>query len=627
MLAVKRFLNLRRGRIDVRKEVKKQLRIQKRLQNDIYKKLQTLYRTQIKKVSHEYKINQSFEPTFFVRETTALTETVMRQHYKKVFTVVYNNNEETYDRARKQDEVFVFGRSVEFEGLIDNYFKTRTPYFSNVPNEVAKSIQNQIQEGRLNNLTLDQISRDITKTNRIGRSRSALIARTETHNAASFANHQYHKTAYKDLGIEMFKRWAATGDLRTRSAHLQANGQTVPMDDNFLVGGAEMGYAGDPKGGAKNVINCRCVILYVDSEELENVIEEEEVINASDFGETSFEEYEYHKNADWQGESAILTSIRQAAPVNVKTKRSRGAYYRDSERSITMSSSYDDAHTKVVWRHEYGHSIDNDKILKDRLVKASFVDEADALVINANRQMSVVASKEILKDRKVLTKKNNLAKKKMRKEVMDNPENTRIYRYKQEAYENLGLIKNSQGEFAALDKVLIEKRIRKYLEKTDGIFNTKFLDDLLGKEWSKNILKSLSDDITNPYYVERVLETVTNIKYNFATKNGNFIDDLMTLASRAKRGLQKNELLMFQDFIGSVTNNLVFSGHSASYYKKFPSLGTGITTAHGSEAFANYYALLGGKNSAYWRKILQLYVPETLKKFDDILKAIIDPID
>jgi len=627
MLAVKRFLNLKRGRINVRKEVNKQLRIQKRLQNDIFKKLQTLYRTQIKKASNQYKTTQDFEPVFFVRETTALTETVMRQHYKKVFSVVYNDNEETYDRGRKQEEVFVFGRSVEFEGLIDDYFRTRTPYFSNVPNQVAISIQNQIQEGRSNNLTLDQISRNITATNKIGRSRSALIARTETHNAASFANHQYHKTASKDYGIEMVKRWAATGDLRTRSAHSAANGQTVPMDDKFLVGGAEMEYAGDPAGGAKNVINCRCVIIYVEQEEAENIIEDDEVVNATDFGDTTVEEYEYHKNGDWQGESAILSSIRLAAPVDVKTKKSRGAFYRDSERSITMSSSYDDAHTKVVWRHEYGHALDNDKGLKDKLIKASFVSEADAIVINANRQMSVLASKQILNDRKVLSKKNNLAKKNMQKGAMERPQNAQFYRYKQETYENLGFVKNSQQEFVNLDKTLIENKIRNYLEKTDGLFNTKLLDDLLGKEWSKNILTKLGDNVTDTYYVDRVLETVTNIKYNYATKKGNFINDLMVLAGRGNKGIQKYELLMFQDFVGSVTNNLVFSGHRASYYKKFPSLGTGLTTAHGSEAFANYYSLLGGKNSAFWRKILEDYAPETMKVFDDIVNAVIDPID
>ena len=43
------------------------------------------------------------------------------------------------------------------------------------------------------------------------------------------------------------------------------------MDEDFTIGGAKMEYAGDPKGGAKNVVNCRCVIVYVDEEDLENL--------------------------------------------------------------------------------------------------------------------------------------------------------------------------------------------------------------------------------------------------------------------------------------------------------------------------------------------------------------------
>ena len=29
-----------------------------------------------------------------------------------------------------------------------------------------------------------------------------------------------------------------------------------------------MKYPGDPRGGAKNVVNCRCVVVYVDEEDL-----------------------------------------------------------------------------------------------------------------------------------------------------------------------------------------------------------------------------------------------------------------------------------------------------------------------------------------------------------------------
>ena len=40
------------------------------------------------------------------------------------------------------------------------------------------------------------------------------------------------------------------------------------MDEKFNVGGAEMDFTGDPAGGAKNVINCRCVIIYADERDI-----------------------------------------------------------------------------------------------------------------------------------------------------------------------------------------------------------------------------------------------------------------------------------------------------------------------------------------------------------------------
>ena len=96
-----------------------------------------------------------------------------------------------------------------------------------------------------------------------------MIARTETHNAASFANNSYHVTVADDLGISMKKKWVATSDGRTRPAHAAANGQVVNINEDFIVGGVNMDYAGDPKGGAANVVNCRCVIVYADERDME----------------------------------------------------------------------------------------------------------------------------------------------------------------------------------------------------------------------------------------------------------------------------------------------------------------------------------------------------------------------
>lgn len=58
------------------------------------------------------------------------------------------------------------------------------------------------------------------------------------------------------------KTWLATPDDRTRETHVEADGQTVPMDGQFDVGGELLDYPGDPAGSDEEVINCRCTVLY-----------------------------------------------------------------------------------------------------------------------------------------------------------------------------------------------------------------------------------------------------------------------------------------------------------------------------------------------------------------------------
>ena len=80
----------------------------------------------------------------------------------------------------------------------------------------------------------------------------------------------------ESFNLPMKKRWISTNDNRTRSHHRAMNGTTVDLDDDFIVSykGVEyrMKHAGDPRGGPANIINCRCVILYLEPDD--QIIEE-----------------------------------------------------------------------------------------------------------------------------------------------------------------------------------------------------------------------------------------------------------------------------------------------------------------------------------------------------------------
>ena len=155
--------------------------------------------------------------------------------------------EEDYDSIYKN-----FMLSIGAQRIVDISETTRK--------RIAKIILDNRQEG------VSVIARIIEE--RMGpqftRPRASTIARTETHTASSFA---IQKMAESFNEATMKKRWVSNTDERTRESHAQANGQEVGISDDFVVGGKKMGFTGDPRGGASEVINCRCVIVYTEPED------------------------------------------------------------------------------------------------------------------------------------------------------------------------------------------------------------------------------------------------------------------------------------------------------------------------------------------------------------------------
>lgn len=97
------------------------------------------------------------------------------------------------------------------------------------------------------------------------RSSAATIARTETISAYNAAA----EIVRDELRVPL-KSWLATKDSRTRGAHIDADGQQVPQEGYFEVGGERMQHPGDPSASVANIVNCRCTALavFTDSESL-----------------------------------------------------------------------------------------------------------------------------------------------------------------------------------------------------------------------------------------------------------------------------------------------------------------------------------------------------------------------
>lgn len=175
------------------------------------------------------------------------------------------------------DAIFLSRASIEGEAWFANY----TLQFARAINKTTyEGIHAVVRDGLENGFGTDKIGKKLQllfdqymeggtspedwdfMAERMPAYRVEMIARTETHGAMSAANHSF----FKRTGAT-HKSWWATNDDRTRETHLVAwnrysEGGTpgiIPIDEDFIVGGATMKYPGDKSAPIGEWIQCRCV--------------------------------------------------------------------------------------------------------------------------------------------------------------------------------------------------------------------------------------------------------------------------------------------------------------------------------------------------------------------------------
>tara|TARA_R110000765_G_scaffold379430_1_gene470428 strand:+ start:115 stop:672 length:558 start_codon:yes stop_codon:yes gene_type:complete len=138
---------------------------------------------------------------------------------------------------------------------VANWVADRVEFWSSHVNaETAKLITAEIQAGIINQESIPAIETRVQRVFGYSRGiRTEMIARTETLSASN----QGALFSYQQNSQVVEKKWLTSMDGRERDAHHDANGQIVPVDSPFLVGGESLQAPG-VGGSAANVINCRC---------------------------------------------------------------------------------------------------------------------------------------------------------------------------------------------------------------------------------------------------------------------------------------------------------------------------------------------------------------------------------
>lgn len=263
-----------------------------------------------------------------------------------------------------------------------------------------RQIVAMIDKGLRDGLSVDDIAGEIRlRAEEMSKLRAHTIARTETHSASMYASLQ----SAKQSTVELLKEWVSVEDSRTRDFgegdgvvdfydHRSMNGVRVPMDDPFEVpnklGGSErLMFPGDPAGSAANIINCRCAQVYVDPEEDEDeddvdVIASPVAVPVSGYPEQASllgamsAKTNLGKQMAGSFTGARLPLLRAAAkardlgsPITIDPQD--GAYHFRNRISMGTHTPGTRAYENV-FRHEYGHALDDTIAIEMGLPRKKF---------------------------------------------------------------------------------------------------------------------------------------------------------------------------------------------------------------------------------------------------------------
>lgn len=186
-----------------------------------------------------------------------MTETIRRMH-REVGLVMARR---TLSSLRKSPTRLKrgFGNNAEWVREIQEYFRLHllesvSTISETTKNHILKILSQATEEG----WTLDRTIKEINDKVYLGH-RAERIVRTESVRAANYGVNLGADT----YDYEVEKEWCAFNDDRTRDSHRHGSGVDGEVRDIGLLFSNGLEFPGDPKGSAKEIINCRCSMAII----------------------------------------------------------------------------------------------------------------------------------------------------------------------------------------------------------------------------------------------------------------------------------------------------------------------------------------------------------------------------
>lgn len=148
---------------------------------------------------------------------------------------------------------------------MDDFVETQRAVAQAVPAQVQLAIESAVRDATPAAITEGMSADTVTADIRLAVRDVVVPTSFEMRDAARLASYQAagvqnHAVVSAAAGSSepLEKCWISTIDGKTRPTHWAADGQRVPLDGHFTIGGEPLRFPGDPLGTAAEVKNCRC---------------------------------------------------------------------------------------------------------------------------------------------------------------------------------------------------------------------------------------------------------------------------------------------------------------------------------------------------------------------------------
>jgi len=184
----------------------------------------------------------------------------------QTLTILVPSAGETFTSAAQQQAALLAADAAIKAPLILDESQAAVRYMAGARNRLTRigdelwmHARDGLTEGMARGESVPQLAQRVRDAAAVTVPRATVIARTEVvgaSNAGSIASMRAAEVS------DMTKTWLATGDSRTRASHLDADGQTVGINETFIVGGETADRPLDPLLSAAEAVNCRCTLTY-----------------------------------------------------------------------------------------------------------------------------------------------------------------------------------------------------------------------------------------------------------------------------------------------------------------------------------------------------------------------------